>query len=62
MPASWSQKKRAQVAGHPHQTKPDADNMLKAVCDCLREEDSGIWSVSMRKYWSDTGRIVITIA
>jgi Holliday junction resolvase RusA-like endonuclease len=59
MPPSWSKKRRAEMHGQPHQHTPDADNMLKALSDCLREDDSGIWSVSIRKFWSDRGRIVV---
>lgn len=59
MPPSWSKKRRTQMLGKPHQHKPDADNMAKAVMDCLREDDSGIWSLTIRKYWAESGRIVI---
>ena len=59
MPQSWSRKKREQYRGKPHQQKPDFDNLAKALCDCLREEDSPIWDVSVRKLWADTGSIVI---
>ena len=59
MPASWSQKKRLQMRGTPHQQKPDLDNCLKALTDALREDDSGIWDVAARKLWDDKGGITI---
>ena len=59
MPASWSKKHKREMLGKPHRHKPDADNLVKAVMDCLREDDSGIWNLTIRKYWSDSGRIVI---
>ncbi len=37
MPASWSKRKRAQMAGQFHTQKPDADNITKAVKDAMNE-------------------------
>ncbi len=59
MPASWSKKKRLEMNGRPHQTKPDLDNMLKAVCDALREDDSPIHAWTARKIWGKCGMIEI---
>ncbi len=59
MPASWSTKRQATMNGQPHQSKPDADNMAKAVMDSLRQDDSGIWSITIRKYWANKGHITI---
>lgn len=60
MPKSWSKKKRLEMFGRPHQQKPDLDNLLKALCDAIYEEDCKIWSVSAQKLWSDFGKIIIT--
>lgn len=57
MPASWSKKKRTEMNGRPHQTKPDLDNMLKAVCDALREDDSPIHAWTATKVWGKCGMI-----
>ncbi|CAN5334793.1 RusA family crossover junction endodeoxyribonuclease [soil metagenome] len=62
MPPSWSKKRQVEMLGQPHRHKPDADNMAKAVMDCLRQDDSGIWNIAIRKYWAQTGRIIITTA
>jgi Holliday junction resolvase RusA-like endonuclease len=59
MPVSWSKKKRAQMEGKPHQQKPDIDNLLKSIFDCLTDDDSFIHSITARKFWSAEGRIVI---
>lgn len=62
MPPSWSAKKRAAMFGQPHQSKPDLDNLLKALKDSLRADDSPIWEITgLRKYWSDVGRIIIRV-
>lgn len=59
MPNSWSAKKKAEMAGQPHQQRPDLDNLLKALFDATRKEDSGIYSISASKEWGDTGMIII---
>ena len=58
MPDSWSISKKAKLAGTPHQQRPDLDNMLKAIQDCLRTEDSGIWKIEASKIWWDEGKII----
>lgn len=59
MPASWSAKKRIEMCGRPHQSRPDLDNMLKAVCDAASKEDSTIHSVLATKVWGKCGMIEI---
>lgn len=51
LPASWSKKKRLELAGEYHQSKPDADNIAKAVMDALFKEDSGIAFETVVKRW-----------
>ncbi|MDD5533972.1 MAG: RusA family crossover junction endodeoxyribonuclease [Syntrophales bacterium] len=60
MPASWSKKKRAEYLGRPHQSKPDLDNMIKALADALHKEDSGLWDIHATKIWGERGEIRIT--
>lgn len=55
MPASWSKKKKAEHAGKMCRSKPDWDNIGKAVCDALFEEDSGIADGRTRKFWCAEG-------
>lgn len=60
MPASWKPLKRAMMNGRPHQQKPDSDNLLKALLDAVKKDDSGIWDVRVSKYWGETGKIYIS--
>jgi Holliday junction resolvase RusA-like endonuclease len=61
MPKSWSEKKRQQMLGRPHQQRPDLDNLIKAVKDALCAEDSHVHTYKdMRKVWAHTAGIVIT--
>lgn len=59
MPPSWSEKKRIELDGTPHQQRPDIDNYLKAFLDALCEEDSYVWDVRATKLWSREGGIEI---
>jgi len=44
--------KRNELEGKPHTRKPDWDNLSKAFCDGLFPDDSFIWNVSVKKYWT----------
>jgi Holliday junction resolvase RusA-like endonuclease len=55
MPLSWSGKKKAALNGKPCRSKPDWDNIGKAVCDALFDEDCCIWLGLTIKYWCFTG-------
>lgn len=59
MPASWSKKKRLEMNGAPHQNKPDIDNLIKAFLDCLKQNDSDVWSVTATKRWGVEGFIKV---
>lgn len=59
MPASWSGKKRLEMLGLSHETKPDTDNLLKAFCDALTDDDSSIWEKKASKFWWNEGKIVV---
>ncbi|CAH5088770.1 RusA family crossover junction endodeoxyribonuclease [Serratia marcescens] len=59
MPEGWSKKKRAEMAGKPHQQKPDADNLLKALMDAIYSEDCAVWDVRVTKRWGNAGEIII---
>lgn len=60
-PPSWSQKKQAAVIGKPHCVKPDADNVLKSVCDALFKQDSALADLIVRKRYGWESRIDVTI-
>lgn len=61
MPKSWSAKKRDEHWGQPHRSKPDVDNLLKALMDAAMIEDKGIHTVFAQKVWSDEGFIKIVV-
>lgn len=63
MPESWSAKKRAEMNGKSHESTPDLDNMIKAVKDCLTEQDSAVHTYGeMKKIWAVEGRIDFLIS
>lgn len=59
MPSSWSVAKKKAMDGHPHQQKPDKDNLEKALNDALYQDDSGIWNSQTTKVWGYEGKIII---
>ncbi len=59
MPLSWSKKKREQLNGKPHQSKPDCDNMLEALMDALFDDHSSVWDCRITKLWGEKGQIII---
>lgn len=61
MPASWSEKKRREMDGKPHEQKPDIDNLVKAVFDAMFSDDSHIWGVAAYKFWGRSGSILFRI-
>ena len=56
MPKSWSKKKKAEMNGQPPQQTPDLDNLIKRL-DAIVPEDCGIWDISAKKFWSETGKL-----
>ena len=59
MPSSWSKKKRLLRDGSPHDVRPDLDNLIKAVCDALCEEDKYNYRITASKHWCNVGGIII---
>jgi Holliday junction resolvase RusA-like endonuclease len=64
MPKSWSQKRRQEFLGKPCLSKPDLDNLLKAVMDSLLPDgDCQVWHIaSAEKRWAERGAVVISVA
>lgn len=57
MPKTWSKKKRNQYHGTLHQSKPDIDNLTKAVLDSMTTEDKYIAHFGgICKRWVDSER------
>ncbi len=59
MPDSWSARKKVAQNGHPHQQRPDLDNLLKAFLDAMASEDGFVWRVTAEKQWGYEGRIEV---
>ncbi len=61
MSESWSRKRKLAQCGQPHEFKPDADNLVKALIDAVYRgrEDSQVWNYATTKLWGFTGVIVI---
>jgi Holliday junction resolvase RusA-like endonuclease len=61
MPDSWSETKKKEYDYMPHRQRPDLDNFLKGLQDCLCTEDSHIWKISnLIKIWGRQGQLIIT--
>lgn len=67
MPKSWSKRKKQTMLGQPVAKKRfDIDNLEKLVYDALEgilwTDDGLIWQHSVKKIWSDTGRIEMNVS
>lgn len=51
VPRSWSKKKKLQHHMEPHRSKPDLDNLIKAMKDAIMREDKTIWEYKLTKRW-----------
>lgn len=67
IPKSFTKKKRAEIEAGTLRptTKPDADNIAKAVLDALNgvvfHDDNQVVSLSVQKFYSDDPRVEIKI-
>ena len=59
MPESWSKKKKEQYNFTPHKSRPDRDNLLKAVQDASGLEDGHFWDGRTTKLWGFESMIII---
>ena len=60
LPKSWSKKKKELYNNKPHKTRPDLDNLIKGLQDCVLKEDSHIHTyLNCRKIWGHEGSIII---
>ena len=63
IPSSWSAKKKREMEGKPHQSRPDLDNLAKSAADALKGEDSTIWQYNgLTKLWSSDPRIEVVVS
>jgi len=61
MPKSWSNKKRLDMFGKPHQQRPDKDNLEKALLDAVYDEDCRVWDSRVSKIWGAFGAIRVSV-
>lgn len=65
IPRSWSKKKQAASIGDLCEKRPDADNILKAVCDGLNglafKDDCQVAEVHFVKQWGEVPRVQVWI-
>jgi Holliday junction resolvase RusA-like endonuclease len=61
MPASWSKRRRGEMAGTWCASKPDADNIAGAVMDALFENDAAVVEVACRKVWGPSPELRIEV-
>ena len=59
MPKSWSNKKKEKMNGLPCKSKPDTDNITKAIKDTLKAEDGDVWYEKAEKRWAFNGSIIV---
>lgn len=60
MPQTWSLKKRASMEGTPHLSKPDRDNLEKALLDACFGEDCHVWDGRTTKLWGLRGLLILS--
>ena len=61
MPASWSKRRRVEMAGTWCASKPDADNIAGAVMDALFQDDAAVVEVACRKVWGPSPELRIEV-
>ena len=62
MPKSWSNKKKMEMLGCFHESKPDLDNLIKSCVDALfskdpDRDDACVHSITAKKVWAVDGKI-----
>jgi len=60
-PPSWSKNRRVAAIGQRHRSKPDRDNIDKALLDCLFRRDERIADGTLRKRWDWNARLEVEI-
>jgi Holliday junction resolvase RusA-like endonuclease len=60
-PKSWSKKESEAALGQLHRSKPDRDNIDKALLDALFHEDQGVAKGSLEKRWGSPARMEVVI-
>lgn len=61
VPASWSRIRRIDAIGERKRTKPDPDNIAKAVLDALWSQDAAVGDVTVQRFWAQRDQLEIEI-
>jgi Holliday junction resolvase RusA-like endonuclease len=65
-PISWPAKRRAAAIGTPHASRPDADNIAKAIKDGLNRiawrDDAQVAELTVRKLWGEIEETRVDVA
>lgn len=65
MPKSWSKRRRAEMDGKLHTSKPDGDNILKSLCDGLNSlafvDDMQVADGRCVKRWSQYAETFVRV-
>lgn len=56
-----SKRRAASMIGTRKRTKPDGDNIIKALSDALWKDDHKLGGVSCDRYWADRDETIIEI-
>ena len=56
---SYRKSRRLALLSQPHTQKPDCDNLIKAIGDFCKQDDSHLHTICARKVWSEIEGIVI---
>ena len=60
-PESWSKARQAAAIGQRKRTKPDPDNIGKAVLDAIWKQDAAVGDVTVERRWASQDVTVIEI-
>jgi hypothetical protein len=60
-PESWTKAERARAIGQRKRTKPDGDNIIKALCDALWKNDAALGDQAVSRYWGAESLLEVTI-
>jgi Holliday junction resolvase RusA-like endonuclease len=61
LPPSLSERERRERAFKRKRTKPDGDNIIKALCDALWKRDEALGDLSISRQWNTEDTMAVTI-
>ena len=65
VPTSYSKKKKKELIGQPHTSRPDIDNIVKIILDSLNKlaykDDNQIAKLEVEKLYGEQAKVVLEI-